>query len=599
MFVMQVLRQPKHAPAAEKPACVNAFPESQSTHAAVESAGRFRFSSTLGELPPMRTESPPAALLFRLRRLTILLTLAAGMLLPLKSFAEPATAVTHPASLHAAAGGAAPIPGAPRASAVCMRSLRPRPINANDPHDTLAAIRGFHVTRLEWTYGNDASFIQKVHDLGVEYGGALAAGSYEGKATPWLWNVIGSEAQRLAPTWMRAWPQPNPWGCANSPEFRAGHVRAALAAVKAGADVLHRDEPGQNEHSYHWGGCFCRHCMKGFRSWLADNADRSELEKLGVSDLAAFDYGDYCRGKKAPTGDAFRLWKTDVLRTYFRQFQIDSSVAFNRWWRQELDRQVGRPIAVSCNNGAKRWTPIELAFDYCIGELRRDHATPAHLHEVMQTARSHGRTQSVTMPLDGSDEPESPGWVAVNRRTIATMYALGGHIEMPWDTYLPTTDARRYFGRPENYADLTAFIRGIAAYLDGHSEAFAGGCSVIDERWRRQPVSLPIPDGVFTTIRTRPGDAAAPLVMHVVDWRDEAGPLEVTIDRSAFFGDAAMTVRLLQPVREIVPSVHAAAFDTGDYFNLFQTTVLPVDSVGHLKLPPLLPWGVIVFEKSS
>jgi hypothetical protein len=60
-----------------------------------------------------------------------------------------------------------------------------------------------------------------------------------------------------------------------------------------------------------------------------------------------------------------------------------------------------------------------------------------------------------------------------------------------------------------------------------------------------------------------------------------------------------MTVRLLQPVREIVPSVHAAAFDTGDYSSLLQTTVLSVDSEGRLKLPPLFPWGVVVFEKSS
>lgn len=487
------------------------------------------------------------------------------------------------------------IPGAAPASAVCMRSLRPRPINANDPHDTLAAIRGFHVTRLEWTYGNDKAFIQKVHDLGVEYGGAIAAGSYSGSKSPWDWNVIGSETQRLAPTWMRKWARPNPWGCANNPEFRAGHVRAAVAAVKAGADLLHRDEPGQNEHSYHWGGCFCRHCMKGFRSWLADNADRSELEQLGVSDLASFDYGDYCRGKKAPTGDAFRLWKTDVLRTYFRQFQIDSSVAFNRWWRQELDRQAGRPIAVSCNNGARRWTPIELGFDYCIGELRRDHATPAHLHDVMQTALSHGRTQSVTMPLDGRDEPESPGWIAVTRRTIATMYALGGHIEMPWDTYLPTPDARRYFGRPENYADLTAFIRGIAAHLDGHGEAYASGCGVVDDRWQQQPVTLPTADGIFLTVRARPGEPEAPLVMHIIDWRDEPAPVAITIDRPAFFGTADLTARLLQPVRPVDEKAHAAAFDSGDYAGLVETTSVSIDREGRLLLPAFDPWGVVVF----
>ena len=521
-----------------------------------------------------------------------------GLLLHGLLVISPATAADSNVSqrLHDLAHPAPTVSGAPAASAVCMRSLRPRPINANDPHDTLAAIRGFHVTRLEWTYGDDKAFIQKVHDLGVEYGGAIAAGSYAGSKSPWDWNVIGSESQRLAPTWMRQWGRPNPWGCANNPEFRAGHVRAALAAVKAGADVLHRDEPGQNEHPYNWGGCFCRHCIAGYRRWLAEHADPGELEKLGITDLSSFDYGDYCRANKLPTGDAFRLGKANLLRSYFRQFQIDSSVAFNQWWRQELNRQAGRPIAVSCNNGARRWTPIELAFDYCIGELRRSHATPAHLHELMQTARSHGRTQSVTMPLDGKDEPESPGWVAVTRRTIAAMYALGGHIEMPWDTYLPTPDARRYFGKPENYADLTAFIRGIAAHLDGHSEAFAGGCGVVDERWQlRPPVSLPNPDGVFITIRTQPKTADAALVMHLIDWRDEPLPLTITIDRRAFFGARPMIARLLQPVRPVDHKAHAAAFDSGDYAGLVNQTELTIDATGQLHLPAMQPWGVIVF----
>lgn len=515
------------------------------------------------------------------------------------SFAEPEGVTGPAASLHSTALLAAPIAGAPRAGAVCMRSLRSRPINAKDPHDTLAAIRSFHVTRLEWTYGNDPAFIQKVHELGVEYGGALAAGSYEGNATPWQWNVIGSEAQRLVPTWMRSWPQPNPWGCANNPEFRAGHVRAALAAVKAGADVLHRDEPGQNEHSYNWGGCFCRHCIVGFRGWLAEHADLDKLRELEVGDLAKFDYGNYCRAQKLPTGDAFRLGKGNVLRSYFRQFQIDSSVSFNQWWREELSRQAGRPIAISCNNGARRWTPIELSFDYCIGELRRDHATPAHLHEVMQTARSHGRTQSVTMPLDGKDEPESPGWVAVTRRTIATMYALGGHIEMPWDTYLPTPDGRRYFGKPDNYADLTAFIRGMANHLDGHSQAFAGGCGVIDPNWQdRPPVRLAADDAVFVAIRTRPGDDEAPLVMHIVDWRDEPKEVDINLDQASFFRGSPVTARLLQPIRPVDPEVHAAAFQSGDYSSLVQTKPVTIAPDGHLTLPPLRPWCVVVFEKA-
>ena len=521
------------------------------------------------------------------------LAIAAGL-----AALAPADEALSDRRLHRQAPALAKISGAPRASAVCMRSLRPRPINPRDSHDTLSAIRRFHVTRLEWTYGDDAAFIRKVHDLGVEFGGAINAGSYAGPQTPWDWNVIGSEAQRLVPSWMRQWPRPNPWGCANNPEFREGHVRAALAAVQAGADLLHRDEPGQNRWAADWGGCFCRHCLAGFRTWLAEHADQAELEKLGVVDLSSFDYGSYCRSRGAPSGDAFPKWQGDPLLAHFRQFQIDSSVAFNHWWREELNRRVGRPIAVSCNNGARRWTPIELAFDYCIGELRRNHATPARLYAVMQTARSQGRTQSVTMPLDGNDTPESAGWVAVTRRTIATMYALGSHIEMPWDTFLPAPSHRRYFGRPENYADLTAFVRGIADHLDGHSEAFAGGCGVVDKRWERQlPVSLPASDGVFVTIRTRPGDDDAPLVMHLIDWRETPEPFVLTVDRPAFFGAAGLTARLLRPVVPVVPEDHAAAFDSGDYSGLVKTTSLSIDPNGQLRLPSLHPWGVIIFEK--
>lgn len=507
--------------------------------------------------------------------------------------------------LHDLAEAAAAVRGGPPASAVCMRSLSPRPMNPRDPHDTLAAIRGFHVTRLEWTYGDDAAFIRKVHDLGVEYGGAIAAGSYSGKAPPVEWNVVGLESQRLVPTWMRQWPRPNPWGCCNNPEFRAGHVRAALAAVSAGADVLQRDEPEQNEIAYLWGGCLCRYCRAGFRDWLATHGDPTVIAGLGIGDLAAFDYAEHLRKRSAPSGDAFRAWKeADALRGYFRQFQIDSTVAFHQWWRAELDRQAGRPVAVSCNNGAQKWTPIQLAFDSCIGELRASEATPAHLHATMKQARSHGRTQSVTMPLEPGGEQETPAWVRLTRRTIATMYALGGHIEMPWDTYLPTPDAQRYFGRPENYADLTAFVRGIADRLDGHVEVSAGGCGVQDDRWPGQsPVSVAEGDDVFVTVRTRPGEPSAPLVIHLVDRRDEPRPIRLSLDRAACFGDRPVRLRLLTPVQPVDRTAHDRAFETKDYSSLVHereiapagTTATAVSLAG-IDLPAAAPWAVVVVE---
>jgi hypothetical protein len=529
-----------------------------------------------------------------------LLTTAAACL-TLTTFLAGAqeAATSGPSLLHRVAKPVRQIAGAPRASDVCMRSLRPRPTNARDPHNTLDAIRGFHVTWLEWTYGNDKGFIRKVHDMGATYGGALAAGSYRGKQSRAVWNVRDREGNPVYATWMRAWKTPNAWGCANHPEFRAGHVRDAVAAVAAGADVLQRDEPGQNKHAVRWGGCFCEHCMKGFNQWLATNGDPAVLRRLGVADLKAFDYREHLRAKDAPIGDAFGAWKGDELKAYFVRFQTDSSVAFARWWREELNKKVGREIPISCNNGTRQWTDIELTFDYCIGELSTSHATPKFLYAAMRKAAALDRTQSVTMPLRRTGEEEAPDWVQHTRQSIATVYATGGHIEMPWDTYLPTPNGRRYFGKPENYADLTAFVRGMAPFLDGYSDAFAVGGEIMDERWLdATPPVTPLTDaaGIVAFARAVPGNAAAPVAVHLVDWREQTQPFTLSLHPPAFFAGRPLRVRLFTPVLPHDQKAHGEAFRTKDYRSLVRETELSRGFVNTVEIPALGPWGVLVVD---
>jgi len=427
----------------------------------------------------------------------------------------------------------------------------------------------------------------------------LAAGSYQGDQPREAWNVRDREGNPVYATWMRAWKRPNAWGCNNHPEFRAGHVRAALAAVAAGADVLQRDEPGQNKHALRWGGCFCEHCMKGFNQWLATKGDPAVLGRLGVDDLATFDYRDYLRAQDAPIGDAFGAWKGDELKDYFTRFQVDSAVAFNRWWREELNRQVGRDVPVSCNNGVSQWTDIEQAYDYCIGELASSHANPEFLYAAMGKAAALGKTQSVTMPLRRTGEQEAPEWVRHTRQTIATVYATGGHIEMPWDTYLPTPDAQRYFGKPENYADLTGFVRGMASYLDGYSDAFAAGGEIVDDRWldAPPPVSpLTAAGEVFVFARAISGDAAAPVAIHLVDWREKPQPFALSLRPQAFFGSQPLRVRLFTPVLPCDQRLHDEAFKTGNYRGLVQETELARGLVSTIAIPALGPWGMLVIE---
>jgi hypothetical protein len=206
------------------------------------------------------------------------------------------------------------------------------------------------------------------------------------------------------------------------------------------------------------------------------------------------------------------------------------------------------------------------------------------------------------MPLKTVASPaehETADWILHTRKTIATTYAIGCLIEMPWDTFLP--DAQRYFGKPENYADLTAFVRRIAVHLDGHSEAFATGCGVQDERWKDRLPPLDLGTAaphVLATVRALPGAPATAAVIHLVDWRDEPQPFSLTVRMSQFRGDSSVTLRLLQPVAPFDRAAHEKAFDTRDYAPLVRSSPLAIAADGTVALPALSPWGVIIVEKA-
>lgn len=515
-------------------------------------------------------------------------------------FALLAAAVCRSETVFEVAQPGLDIPGAPPASAVCMRSLRPRPMNAEDPYDTLEAIRGFHVTWLEWTYNDSPEFIKKVHGLGVTFGAAAAAGSYRGDVPREEWNVRDREGTPVYATWMRAWSRPNPWGCANHPEFRAGHLRYVKHAVDIGADLIQRDEPRQNLLALWWGGCFCEYCMAGFNDWLEKNGDPDVLHKLGVTTLNGFDYRDYLRKHYAPVGDAFNTWKGDELKEYFRQFQIDSTAAFNQWWRDGLHKHAGRYVPVSCNNGVRWWSKIEEVFDYCIGELSAAHATPEYLYDAMKIAASHGKTQSVTMPLQKQNEL-TPEWLLLIRQSIAAVYAVGSHIEMPWDTYLPTPDAQRFFGEPADYADLTGFVRAMTPYLDGYADAAVWGGKLKDDRWTER--SAPVvtaneEEKVYAFTRVKPGRSEAPAVVHLIDWKSEPKPFQITIRPEAFYGDKPLRCRLFIPV-PYDKEAHDRAFMSKDYSELAQEVELSCDGNNVVEIPSIVPWGILIVESGK
>jgi hypothetical protein len=491
--------------------------------------------------------------------------------------------------------------GAPKASDVIMRSLRIRTANEKDPLDTLQALRDFHVTRLEWAYINNSGFIQKVRSAGCFFGGAVSAPSYskENKGPEWFEQVVivDLDGNPIIAPWKRNWSR-TLWGCMNNPELERGYLEDLKRYIDAGAQVMQRDEPEGNLNAARWGGCFCAHCMAAFRVWLGENTTGDKRAALGIADLEAFDYRAVLKEQDAPVGDAFGKWKGGELKNLFVEFQTQATVAFHQRTRAAIDAHAGRRVPFSCNNGARHWGEVHLGFDWTFGELSFGHARPQHIDDVMRQAVELDRCQVVSMPKSTKWQETLEEIERRTRQTTAMSYACGGHCMAPWDVYMPG-DTPRYFGTPEQYADLFGFIRAAAPYLDGYEEAGVAGYALKETRYGdTPPVSVTGNDHCCAVVRVVPGRPDLPVAIHLVDWNPSPKPVALRLNLTRFFGDAAFTARLMTP-REYVRSEHEHAQESGTFDGLAQTASLEVSAHGDIAVPALIPWGIMLVEKEK
>ncbi len=491
-------------------------------------------------------------------------------------------------------------PGAPRASDVIMRSLRLHPANARDPHDTMAALKAFHVTRLEWAYITDKAFIGRVRASGRVFGGAAAAPSYipvENAPDDWFEKVVVVDlaGRPCIAHWKRTWKR-TIWGCINNPELERGYMAYLSRYIDAGAEVMQRDEPSANHFACFWGGCFCKYCVAAFRRHLARTTDAEQRRKLGVADPNTFDVREHFLARKAPAGDAFRRWRGGEMKERFEAFQMEATIAFHQRTRKALNAYARRRVPMSCNNGARRWSNLEKQFDWVFGELAFRHATAVYLHNLYASARKSGRVQVITMPKKG-DRGDLPGWLRRTRRTIATAYSCGGLCMAPWDVYMPR-DAPRYFGTPEQYADLLGFVRAAREYLDGYEYAGAVGKGIRCDLYGDPgpPICLPSDHpGLFAFLRAKPNLPEAPVVVHLVDWSDQPQPAVVKLDLPRIVKAGPDCATLLTPP-PYEKALHVKADRSGEYAALKTQTPLKTGPDGGIRIPALRPWGILVLR---
>lgn len=389
----------------------------------------------------------------------------------------------------------------PRRSDVPMSSRWWRPRKPGDPQDTLRDLKAFQATRLEWIYETDAAHIRAAKEAGygvcttingsdLTQGRVHAARNFDGGLMTFPWMVSWTQSDGLPPG----------AACVNNPLFRESQAKLIGEAVAAGAVAIQYDDWASNVSVTSVAGeCFCRFCLQKFQRRQHADADyRAFLRKQrGVTDLAS--YLVYRRDHAA-----------EPLQRAYSDLQIESvreNLSSLKNLLAGLSRDGRRP-ALSVNahfDSPGRQSKALLADDvpdYFTGE--GGDQSLAGMFTNAKLAESLQRT-SIYSPF--------PYQVDRTRAEVALQYALGQLCLVPYDIWMRSSDLPRYFGAPEQYADLFEFVRTNAALFDACESVATVGVLVDtlqpeDSRFRPLIQALASRGIPFHVCRAGPGDAA-------------------------------------------------------------------------------------------
>lgn len=161
--------------------------------------------------------------------------------------------------------------------------------------------------------------------------------------------------------------------CRNNPVWRAYLKKIIEIQIEAGVHGVHLDECELPITAIGYGGCFCKDCMKQFRSYLIDRQSRGNLpEPLQSMDLSSFHYGEYLKlsnvdypGKtsEVPFFTEYFQFQMKVMTGYFKELTD---------YVREYGRSKGRQVLVSGNffHVMHQYMPLQPEVDIIATEMR-------------------------------------------------------------------------------------------------------------------------------------------------------------------------------------------------------------------------------------
>ena len=468
--------------------------------------------------------------------------------------------------------------GAPHYSDVCFSSRSKHPSNPDDPHNTFRDAAAFHATRLDWVYSDDMDWVAEIDRRGY----ALTLAQHAATFADWRkkgnlrGHIQDKNGDPVALSFQVKWER---WtACVNNPDYRERLLREKKAHLDAGVNGFQFDDWGFGYQLLDQGACHCQYCAALAAEMKLDLNDKKQMETL----------------------------------------QRQSLWDFYTWLTSSLDEYAGHHVPFSCNwypgnqyQGGKYEPFFRKFFDYGIGEARYKNYGPRGLHKVVEKSREINSAQIFTH--NTSDGPE------ILRNVASLCYAMGAHMIVPWDVY-QHGKPYRYFGKPEEYADLFGFVRGIADYLDGYEEVGAHMTEEDTASQKHSKVTNPSfsiqgNSNLLGFARAKPGNRMAPVVIHLVQWgKTPQSESRVELNTDHFFGGKPLSVHLLTPAaydkeqhagaEEQAEALRKAgeqrgAAQAGAYASLVSARPLETRVEANstfVAVPPLHPWGILVVE---
>lgn len=358
------------------------------------------------------------------------------------------------------------------------------------PDEVAGLLKDYSATHLLWVYGEDPGYVQRMHGVVPFYEGTLnGMQGYQDSPAAAIGDDStgrqrGFDGQFLQMGHMVAWNPERPhWqGCQNHPDFRALFFKAADGLLAAGVDGVHVDDWEFNLSNVLGGrGCFCEGCLAGFRAYLTTHLSAAQAAELGVGDLAMFDYRTYLKAHDLvrDAEDYRQRFRELPLTPYFLDYQAAGLREFYLAFRAHLTAaSPGKVIPVSVNNQFGRNTPDGYlrgaesvdAIDFYIGEASVGKQELVDFVMPIQTAAGLG------MPQVMMNKPVSLG---AAQAAMATCYATGSPLRIPWDAYMDNgpdgKPAPRYFGKLDDWLPLYRLVADHPDRFDDFRTAAAVG----------------------------------------------------------------------------------------------------------------------------